>query len=362
MYLSIKDFQSAFRQSGFRCPIVLISESAADRYGIKEDLLHSVEQKAMVWVSRIDANPTPDTVLAALQALHAGKNDGVIAIGGGSAIDLAKTVSAFRGLALSSYDEVVACIDRKAYGNNRANALPILAVPTTSGTGSEVTQWATIWDYQNNKKYSVDAHWLRPAATWYVPELMLTQPVGQTLSTGLDAVCHAVEGYWSQKSDPLVRELAVSSVRLFVAHLRPTLDNPTSLPLREKLCTASALAGLAFSTTRTTACHSISYPLTYLHGINHGFAVAMTLAEVANYNRRKVDLSPLLLEFEPYGGMCAWLDGVCDGIVKLRLSGFGVSTSALDRIVEGAFTGGRMDNNPVDLTTRDVYDILTRVL
>ena len=122
------------------------------------------------------------------------------------------------------------------------------------------------------------------------------------------------------------------------------------------------LAGLAFSQTRTTACHSISYPMTMLYGVPHGLAAAMTLAQVAEKNRGHFENDgELFAVFAPYGGIQHWLDTVCGGVVSLRLSGFGIAPDQIETLAEHSFTGGRMDNNPVDLTGEDVRTILCAV-
>ena len=123
------------------------------------------------------------------------------------------------------------------------------------------------------------------------------------------------------------------------------------------------LAGLAFSQTRTTACHSISYPLTMLYGVPHGFAVAMTLDAVAEINKGNFKNSDEILSlFNQFGSIKKWIDKVCEDVVDLRLSSFGITEKDLPTIVRNAFTGGRMDNNPVDLSNEDVLGILKSIM
>ena len=134
----------------------------------------------------------------------------IIAIGGGSSIDLAKAISA-----LYEYgnDDVLDLLKSKKYLNNDSY-IPLIAIPTTAGTGSECTKWATIWDFDNLKKYSVDADYLYPTESWLVSELTQTMDEKMTLATGLDALAHAMESYWSVPSNIYTRVLARDSIRI----------------------------------------------------------------------------------------------------------------------------------------------------
>ena len=284
-------------------------------------------------------------------------------------IDHAKTISAlYRGhhhnqeSLVASSDDLLDYIQKKSYLHREDAPLPIIAVPTTAGTGSEVTQWATIWDSALPKKHSIEASYLLPEEVWIVPELTHTLPPKLTLSTGLDAVCHAAEAYWAKPSTPLVKELSIRSLQLITENLHAAMESPNDPIPRKNMVVGALLAGLAFGQTRTTACHSISYPLTSMYQVDHGFACALTLAQVAEINAGTVDLSSLFGVFAPYGGLRQWLDYVCVDIVKLRLSDFGITESEIDSIVDHAFTGGRMDNNPVDLSRQDVKAILEGII
>lgn len=361
-YLTARGLEEALAARPQRRPGVVVSASQAARAGL-EDFLRRREDEGWLWLRGVDPNPTEETVQRALAAARAHGIDGLVAIGGGSAIDLAKAVSALWGLpGLEAAPAVLDAVARKAYKDNAANALPIIAVPTTAGTGSEVTQWATVWGAADGAKYSVDAPCLLPAEAWIVPELTLSLPPRLTLATGLDAVAHASEAYWSRHSNPLVQSVAVRAIESMVRWLPEALKAPGDLALRTRLSTGALLAGFAFSRTRTTACHSISYPLTAMFGVEHGFAAALTLAPVAEANAAAVNLGDLREIYAPHGGMQAWLDGVCGGLVRLRLSNWGIAEKDIPAITQNAFTAGRMDNNPVDLSPTDVEAILRQVL
>ena len=147
-----------------------------------------------------------------------------------------------------------------------------------------------------------------------------------------------------------------------MTNLPNVLGVPDNITLRTAMSQGALLAGIAFAKTRTTACHSISYPITMQYGIEHGLACALSLDAVSKINREKTKLADMLFEvFQKHGGLQNWLDKTCEGIVKLRLSYFNVPKEGIDKIVEGTFTKGRMDNNPVDITPEQVKEILLSV-
>ena len=282
----------------------------------------------------------------------------IIAIGGGSSIDLAKVISALYEYKGSS---ILDLIKNKYYLHN-SNYIPIIAVPTTAGTGSECTKWATIWDFDDCKKYSVDADFLYPTESWLIPELTATMDENMTLATGLDALAHAMESYWSVSSNAYTRILARNSISIIQKYLPLALNDLDNLVYRKQMLMGSFFAGLAFSNTRTTACHSISYPLTMMFGINHGFAASLTLFEVLKRNWPYVKEKKLFLDVwkaNDLDDIKEWFDDVTQN--KLNLSYFGVKKENIPLIVKEATTGGRMDNNPIIFDESEIQEILLDV-
>lgn len=290
----------------------------------------------------------------------------IIAIGGGTSIDFAKCISALYDYSTDgeiTVEEVIDLITSKKYLENE-NYIPIIASSTTAGTGSDCTKWATVWDYDNTKKYSVDADYLYPTESWLVPELTLTLPEKLTLSTALDALSHACEAYWSVSTNTIVQQLSRDAISLIVEYLPKVLGDMSNLSYRKKVYQGAFFAGLAFSNTRTTACHSISYPLTLLYGIPHGLAVSLTLSEVLKENRDYIPDFELFLDSwnaESVEDISKWIGEVSDGIQLLKLSEFGVKEEEIDDIIKLTFTGGRMDNNPIVFDEDQVKNILKRV-
>lgn len=200
----------------------------------------------------------------------------MVAMGGGSAMDTAKLMqvatedgsfeSLFAALSIGAQPEV-------------ARAFPLIAVPTTAGTGSEVTPWATLWDRSSAqpKKYSLHTQQTWPEAALVDPSLTLSAPAAVTRNSALDALSHSLESIWNVNSNPVSDTLAVEAARTVIATLPGLLENPSSRELRASMSRASLMAGLAFSNTRTALAHSISYEMTLKHGLPHGLACSFTL-------------------------------------------------------------------------------------
>lgn len=322
---------------------------------------------AVQLMTAVPANPSVSELRALLDELRqtAFIPTVILAIGGGSCMDLAKGVSALLHLPAQSTatdDGVRAVIRERAYAQEHP-FVDIIAMPTTAGTGSEVTKWATIWDGDNRRKLSIDCEPCFAKAAVLIPEWTVGMSPALTLSTGLDALSHAAEAFWSVHRTPLSQALAFTAIQKVHDHLPQTLSNPSSLSLRREMALASLLAGLAFSQTRTTACHSISYPLTMLFGVPHGFAAALTLESVMLRNLISVpDIETISAIFDVDEGLGPWLKSVCRGIQPLCLSAFGIMESDLEPIADLTFTAGRMDNNPIAFTRDEVMDILRECL
>lgn len=361
---NMSDFREYLESINNRKILLILSKSMEERFDLADCIRKLVNKNKCYRVLQISPNPTEVDIKMALEITNE-KPDLVIAIGGGSAIDLAKGVIALSYMVgeTINQDTVLNSIVHKSYLEH-ANEIEFVAVATTSGTGSEVTRWGTIWQSDKTKKLSVEATWLAPSIAIVVPELTMKMPIRLTLSSGLDALSHATESYWSKKSNPISRELSKSAIRMIIEYLPKVLKEPENLEYREKMCYGSIFAGLAFANTRTTACHSISYPLTMMYGVEHGFACAVTLIEVMKFNKEEIIGFDELLD--AFGALDideikSWMDKVCDGIQDLKLSALGVEEKGIEDIVKGAFTAGRMDNNPVEIEARDVREILVKV-
>jgi phosphonate metabolism-associated iron-containing alcohol dehydrogenase len=225
-----------------------------------------------------DVQPNPD--VAQLRDTYerfwreAGDCHTVVAVGGGSAIDTAKALIV--GTESGRFDELLALLATgKPFSPARSKLL--IAAPTTAGTGSEVTPWATIWDAASHKKYSLHLECTWPTVAIVDPELMLTVPGSVTISTGLDALSHALESVWNINANPVSDTFAISAISDILECLPLLSRDLTNKELRSRMALAALKAGLAFSNTKTALAHSISYEMTLHHGLPHGIACSFTL-------------------------------------------------------------------------------------
>ena len=347
--------------------LLIINNSSVMRFSLDKWINELKSCCNLLWLNEISSNPTPADILRVLQLCSKETPYVIIAIGGGSVIDIAKICVALFYLRnnekLTGLD-IVKSIEDKEYLQHQAS-VPIYAVPTTAGTGSEVTRWATVWDIKKQVKYSVEAPWLQPHRAYIIPEFTRSMPKRLTLSTGLDALCQATEAYWAKTSNPMVKELSKVAIRLLVEYLPKVLSDGDNLYYRKKVCLGSLFSGLAFSNTRTTACHSISYPLTMCFGVEHGLACALSLAKVMQINLPLIEEAGELMDALGVTSpeeLQLWLDNLTGDIVKLRLSTFGIQEKDIAELVKLSFTQGRMDNNPVVITPDDVSEILHSLL
>lgn len=225
-------------------------------------------------ISDVTRNPTAEDVLAAIDRLRRSQPDLIVAVGGGSVLDLAK---ATRGLAGES-DPRAIVISGTPIG---IPGVPLVAIPTTAGTGSEVTQFAVV--YVDGVKHSVGHPSFRPDHVVLDPYLTASMPARVTAETGLDALSQAMESMWSIGSTDESLTHAHRALSLAWGNLSAAVQSP-SVESRIAMCTAAHLAGRAIDISKTTAAHALSYPMTVRHGVAHGHAVALTLGALLEYN------------------------------------------------------------------------------
>ncbi|MBT3305657.1 MAG: phosphonoacetaldehyde reductase [Alphaproteobacteria bacterium] len=267
----------------------------------------------------------------------------IVAIGGGSVIDAAKVLSASGG-----DFGVVKDFLETGDGGEQLTPLPIIAVPTTSGTGSEVTCWATVWDTDAQKKYSLNLPALYPEYAVVDPELMLGAPRGLTVSTGLDALSHALESIWNINANPVSSALAVSAAIDVLETLPALADDLDNLELRSRMARAAMISGLAFSNTKTALAHSVSYPITLKHSVPHGIACSFSLAMVMRWvvgNNDDCDTSLKRIFGPDLSAGADALQGFLEGLgIGTRPEDHGVQPDEWKSLVEEALAGERGRN------------------
>ena len=198
----------------------------------------------------------------------------IIAIGGGSVMDVAKFISVHN---INKDYQFVEDLTKEKILKKDYKIIPIISIPTTAGTGSEVTPYSTIWDVQEKQKYSLNLPDLFSEVAIYDPVLTLTVPKDITIQTGLDALSHSLESIWNKNASPVTINYAVKSAKLIVNNLVNLANDLDNLDLRDDMMMACMYAGLAFSNTQTAIAHAISYYVTVNKGIPHGLACSFTL-------------------------------------------------------------------------------------
>ncbi len=325
---------------------VVVTFPEARRFGLV-DRLQALLGDGLAGV--IDAVlPNPD--VAELRALYeafwsdAQQAEVLVAVGGGSAIDTAKALMV--GTQSGRFDDLVAAL---AAGGPfvPARVKTLIAVPTTAGTGSEVTPWATIWDREAQRKHSLHLPETWPSIAIVDPELMLSLPASVTLQSGLDALSHALESIWNVNANALSDTFAVAAVQQIFETLPLLMDKLGDLELRARMALAALQAGMAFSNTRTALAHSISYEMTLRYGLPHGIACSFPLPMVLRRAIGQDAGRDAVLE-RALGPLDRAPQRLSDFIerlgVKTRFSDYGVSSEQADRMVAHALTGARGKN------------------
>lgn len=198
----------------------------------------------------------------------------ILAIGGGSVLDASKFFSVYNKSKEASFvtNLIKSKIEKKDY-----NLIPIISIPTTAGTGSEITPWATIWDMNEKKKYSLHLPELFSQIAIYDPYLTLSVPKDITIQTGLDTLSHALESIWNKNANSITIDYAIKSAKLVIKYLPLLVIDLANLEYRTQILKACMYAGLSFSNTQTAIAHAMSYYITANKGIPHGIACSFTL-------------------------------------------------------------------------------------
>lgn len=308
------------------------------------------------WIDSVTENPDLHYLQEQIDSLRQRKFSLVIGFGGGSAIDAAKALSIGLSSKLTSFK--LAELIKQPSLHETMMPLPLYILPTTAGTGSEVTPFATVWDHQNKKKLSLAGQSVFPRAAFVDADLMDGLPLEITLSTGLDAINQAAESTWNKNANPLTLAYAYRALVLGFHALPKLAAGVGGAEEREQMAEASLFAGLAISHTRTALCHSISYPLTAHFGVPHGLACAFTMPAVLRHNLQAEDgrfaeLSLRLVGSQDLDKLVACFDDLYDLLqVRRRVKTFIPSLESLLTLRNEMITPGRAGNNlyePVDI-------------
>jgi alcohol dehydrogenase class IV len=259
-------------------PLVVIDKNLAQA-GFQEKVSNLLIPEGMKYTVYDKVEPEPRIELADEGAALAVKNkcDLVIGIGGGSAMDVAKAIAVIATNKGSAVDYL---------GLNKVArpGLPKIMIPTTAGTGSEVTFTAVFVRKNLKKKEGMNSPYLYPELALLDPELTLSLPPRPTAETGIDALCHAIESYTSVNASPMSELFSLDAIAIIAGNLRTCVHDGKNLQARENMLLASLYAGLGLANAGVTAVHSLSYPLGGKYGIGHGLANTLMLPSVMAFN------------------------------------------------------------------------------
>jgi alcohol dehydrogenase class IV len=315
-----------------------------------------------------EGEPTTPELSAALEAARDFAADGVIGLGGGSAMDVAKLVAALLD-GKQRFGEV-AGTDLLA-----PRAVPLACVPTTAGTGSEATPIAIVEDADDNMKKGVVSRHLVPDYAYLDPELTRTMPPGVTAATGIDALTHCIEAYANRFAHPVVDQWALEGIRLISTYLERAWSDGNDMEARAGMLRASHLGGQCLGPVNTAAVHALAYPLGGEFHIAHGTANSLLLPHVLRFNLtaapgRYAEIAQAL-GCESTGDAAAdalkgieRIEALSAAIgIERRLSAFGISQNMLPHMAAAAMTVQRLlIRNPREVTVEDAQAIYEAAL
>ncbi|QYK42769.1 MAG: iron-containing alcohol dehydrogenase [Paracoccaceae bacterium] len=306
--------------------------------------------------SGVDANPTDRNMAEGLAAYRAGGHDGVVAFGGGSALDLGKMIALM-------VDQPVSVWELEDVGDwwtraNPATIAPVIAVPTTAGTGSEVGRAGVLTNSADHVKKVIFHPKLMPVVTICDPELTVGMPRFITAGTGMDAFAHCLEAYSSTYFHPMSQGIALEGLRLVNDYLPRAYDTPDDLEARGQMMAAAAMGAVAFQ-KGLGAIHALSHPVGALYNTHHGTTNAVVMPMVLDFNRPLVE--DRLARAADYLGIRGGFDGFRDRVMELRamfgiptgLAAMGVRAADLDRLTAMALADPTAGGNPREMTAEN---------
>ena len=353
----ISELASHVKAAGLKKPL-LVTDKALASLPITAralDLLQAGGLGRAVF-SEVDANPTEANMQAGLAVYRAGGHDGVVCFGGGSALDLGKMIALM-------VDQPVSVWELEDVGDwwtraNPATIAPIVAVPTTAGTGSEVGRAGVLTNSATHMKKIIFHPRLMPAVTICDPELTVGMPRFITAGTGMDAFAHCLEAYCSPFYHPMSQGIALEGMRLVLENLPRVYATPDDIEARSHMMSAAAMGAVAFQ-KGLGAIHSLSHPVGALCNTHHGTTNAVVMPMVLDFNRALIE--DRIARAAAYLGIAGGFDGFRARVMELRadlniptnLTAMGVDPARLDEMTVMALQDPSCDGNPVKMTTEN---------
>ena len=312
----------------------------------------------------VDPNPNEKNAAAGVAAYKAGNHDGVVAFGGGSGLDLGKVVAFLAGQSRPIWD--FEDIDDWWTRANSEVIAPIVAVPTTAGTGSEVGRASVITNSITQQKKIIFHPKFLPTVVICDPELTVGMPKFITAGTGLDAFAHCVEAYCSPHYHPMSQGMALEGMRLVKEYLPRAYSDGTDLEARSHMMSAAAMGATAFQ-KGLGAIHALSHPIGAIYHTHHGTTNAVCMPAVLKFN--KPAIKDTLAEAANYLGISDGFDGFCKFVDELNdslaipksLAGLGIENPDIDRIVSGALIDPSTGGNPIKMTEENTRKLIIEI-
>lgn len=309
--------------------------------------------------TQTEGNPSTDTVAKAAEGFKSSKADFIVAFGGGSPLDVAKAVAV-----IASYGGNIT--DYEGGGKVPGPVVPMIAIPTTAGTGSEVTAFSVITDHSRNYKLTVVSNYLLPAYAILDPELITTVPKSTAAACGIDAMVHALEAFISKAASPFSDLFAKEALRLIGTSIRDYVLDRSNLAACEAMLTGSLFAGIAFSHARLGDVHAMSHPVSAYFDVAHGVANAVLLPTIVDYNMTYTSEKykyiydcicekPLSDDAFTPEMLAAEIRVLNDELgIPSSLSEVGVDSSLFDKMADDAMKSGNILVNPRPTTKKDI--------
>ena len=337
--------------------LIICSSTAYSRYTKDLELSSLFGLATVIFEHGFESNPSLTDIIEISNKYRDSSLDLIVGLGGGSAMDVAKIAS----VSIPAIKEGIHIDDllKDSTLFSRFKEIDCIQVPTTAGTGSEVTPFATVWDYESQQKKSLSHAMMFAKKAFIDPDFLIHIPLEVAVSTALDALNQAFESIWNVNANEFTRPISRQAAVLALQSL-PIIDDISNNPeLRRKLSMASLFAGLAISQTRTSICHSISYPLTLKYGIEHGIACSFSMLEVYKFNSEliKEDVASIALDLkdDPYA------------IIELIIKQHRINSYLKQRLpnkeefsesVHDFITAGRFENNIKKCSKDNLIEII----
>jgi alcohol dehydrogenase class IV len=362
----ISDLPEACANAGVKNPLLVTDKGLADLPITQSTLdIMAAADLGRAMFSQVDPNPNEINVAAGLEVYRAGQHDGVVAFGGGSGLDLGKMLAFMRGQTRPLWDfEDIGDWWTRA----DANAIdPIIAVPTTAGTGSEVGRASVITNSQTAEKKIIFHPKILPSVVICDPELTVGMPRFITAGTGMDAFAHCLEAYCSPHYHPMSQGIALEGMRLVKDYLPRAFSDGGDIEARAQMMSAAAMGATAFQ-KGLGAIHALSHPLGAMYHTHHGTTNAVVMLPVLRANRPAIETQ--LSAAADYLGISGGFDGFYSFVSELisgldippNLTALGVENPNIDAVVRAALADPSAFGNPIEMTYDTTKSLLQACL